>query len=137
MKKYMLGLLLASIIIVAGIAVVVKNSNNESSKSSAPGSITSSNSTNSPSISSNSNSGSSFTKAEVATHNKPTDCWIIVSNNIYDVSTFVNKHPGGSGQITPLCGKDATSAFEGQHGDPNSSSRQAMELGNLKIGSVK
>jgi cytochrome b involved in lipid metabolism len=49
---------------------------------------------------------------EVATHNSRSDCWIIVSNKVYNVSSYIGSHPGGASTITPYCGKDATQAFE-------------------------
>jgi len=36
-----------------------------------------------------------FTKEQVAQHNKPDDCWIIVHNKVYDVTKFLSEHPGG------------------------------------------
>lgn len=32
---------------------------------------------------------------EVMKHNQPNNCWIIVNKHVYDVSTFINNHPGG------------------------------------------
>lgn len=32
---------------------------------------------------------------EIATHNSPSDCWIVVDNQVWDVSEFVSEHPGG------------------------------------------
>lgn len=59
-----------------------------------------------------------FTLAQVATHNTPTDCWIILNTNeVYNmtapppVGSFLAVHPAGAGPITPFCGKDATAAF--------------------------
>jgi hypothetical protein len=49
---------------------------------------------------------------EVAAHNSPDDCWIIVSNKVYDVSSYVKLHPGGASAIMPYCGEEATRAFE-------------------------
>ena len=49
---------------------------------------------------------------EVAMHNSPDDCWIIVSNKVYDVSSYVKLHPGGASAIMPYCGEEATHAFE-------------------------
>ncbi len=137
MKKYVLGIFLASIIAIAGIAIVVKNGNNTAKNSSNQINTTDSKTTNTNSIDTMNSASGIFTSSQIASHNKPSDCWIIVSNNVYNVSNYIDRHPGGAGQITPLCGKDATSAFEGQHGNPNSNSRQAMELANLKIGSVQ
>lgn len=34
---------------------------------------------------------------QVAVHNNPTDCWIVVDNKVWDVSQFLPEHPGGPG----------------------------------------
>lgn len=31
---------------------------------------------------------------EVRKHNKRTDCWMIVKNRVYDLTTFIDDHPG-------------------------------------------
>jgi len=36
----------------------------------------------------------SFTKADVATHNKPDNLYIIVDDDVYDLTTFQEDHPG-------------------------------------------
>lgn len=58
-----------------------------------------------------------YTAEEVAKHNTESDCWAIVDGNAYDLTEWVNSHPGGPGAISSLCGTDATKAFEQQHGD--------------------
>jgi hypothetical protein len=50
--------------------------------------------------------------AAVAAHNAPDDCWLVINNNIYNVSDYVGAHPGGEKNIINYCGKDATTAFE-------------------------
>ncbi|KAG7661791.1 uncharacterized protein J8A68_004680 [[Candida] subhashii] len=52
---------------------------------------------------------------EVAKHNTREDCWVIIHNKAYDVSGFVNEHPGGSAIILKYAGKDATKAFDPVH----------------------
>ena len=52
----------------------------------------------------------------VAQKNTPENCWAIVSNNVYNLTAYIAAHPGGSANITKLCGTDATSAFSNQHG---------------------
>ncbi len=54
---------------------------------------------------------SGYTLAQVAAHSSPSNCWIIISNKIYNVTPFLNSHPGGASVITAYCGQDATVAF--------------------------
>jgi cytochrome b involved in lipid metabolism len=78
-----------------------------------------------------SESDKALTAEEVALHSTATDCWSVVNGNVYDLTSFVNRHPGGSGNINLMCGKDATSAFTGQHG---SGGKANNELSNLLLG---
>ncbi|KAK6455404.1 cytochrome b2, mitochondrial precursor [Scheffersomyces xylosifermentans] len=52
---------------------------------------------------------------EVKKHNTRKDCWVIIHGKAYDVSDFVDEHPGGSGVILKYAGKDATKAFDPIH----------------------
>lgn len=53
--------------------------------------------------------------AEISKHRTATDCWSVVSNKVYDLSSYVKNHPGGQSVIEAICGKDGTSAFLDQH----------------------
>ncbi len=57
-----------------------------------------------------------ITKAEVATHASEASCWSIVNGGVYDLTSYVPRHPGGKSEILAICGKDGTRLFEGQHG---------------------
>jgi cytochrome b involved in lipid metabolism len=75
-----------------------------------------------------------FTLAEIAAHDTPDDCWIIVNNKIYNVTSYIPTHPGGSKNITDYCGKDATNAFNTKNnGIPHSPQAREM-LNNLLVG---
>jgi len=49
--------------------------------------------------------------AEVKLHNKASDCWIIIDSVVYDVTKFLNAHPGGKGPLLAFAGADATQYF--------------------------
>ncbi|GAA5935723.1 uncharacterized protein JCM15063_001782 [Sporobolomyces koalae] len=56
-----------------------------------------------------------FSKEEVAKHNKEGDLWIIIDSAVYDLSKFVDMHPGGAHVLIQVAGQDATEAFFGMH----------------------
>ncbi|KAJ6491796.1 glyoxylate dehydrogenase [Mycena vitilis] len=51
----------------------------------------------------------------VAQHSTRESCWIIVHNKVYDITDFLDEHPGGSKIILRYAGKDATAAYEPIH----------------------
>jgi cytochrome b involved in lipid metabolism len=56
-----------------------------------------------------------YTKEEVSKHNTRKDCWIIVKDKVYDVTPYVEEHPGGDA-ILNNAGRDSTEGFYGpQH----------------------
>ena len=76
-----------------------------------------------------------LTLDEVKKHNSADDCWSIIDGNVYDLTNWVNSHPGGSSRITSICGKDGSSNFLGQHSNSNSAKSQLnrFELGKLVV----
>lgn len=86
---------------------------------------------------SNNNSGNAseleYDISEIESRSTEENCWAAIDGNVYDLSTWVDQHPGGSEKITELCGTDATAAFENMHGGSNKA-RQALIL--LKIGTL-
>ncbi|ORX86987.1 cytochrome b5 [Anaeromyces robustus] len=52
-----------------------------------------------------------YTMEEVAKHNKPDDCWMVFNNVVYDVTEYLNFHPGGRSILMTCAGKDGTSMF--------------------------
>ena len=84
-----------------------------------------------------------FTMAEIATHNSKTDCWTVISGQVYELTDFVNRHPGGN-EVVRACGIDATTLFtsrtteDGQpigSGIPHSQVAQE-QLDQLKLGTL-
>ncbi|POR32773.1 Uncharacterized protein TPAR_07024 [Tolypocladium paradoxum] len=62
--------------------------------------------------------------AEVARHNTPESCWIVIHGQVWDVTEsvvidvptgFLGEHPGGAKIIFKYAGQDATEAYDGIH----------------------
>ncbi|GAA5828365.1 hypothetical protein JCM11251_006215 [Rhodosporidiobolus azoricus] len=53
----------------------------------------------------------SITAKEVADHKSADSAWVIIENNVYDVTEFLEDHPGGKKVLLNQCGKDATEKF--------------------------
>lgn len=71
---------------------------------------------------------------EVEEHSTKEDCWIAIEGGVYDVSSFVPKHPGEDA-ILLGCGKDATSMFNSRPNDGTSHSVKARQtLKTFQIG---
>jgi cytochrome b involved in lipid metabolism len=77
-----------------------------------------------------------LTTSEIAKHNSSSDCWIIVTNTVYSVTSYLSLHPDGGKIILPYCGSDATTAFETKDGRGVHSSRAREDLLSLKLGTV-
>ncbi|KAL0394170.1 UNVERIFIED_CONTAM: Acyl-lipid (9-3)-desaturase [Sesamum latifolium] len=56
-----------------------------------------------------------ITSEELKAHNKSGDLWISIQGKVYDVSEWVNHHPGGELPLLNLAGQDATDAFVAYH----------------------
>ena len=57
----------------------------------------------------------SVSAEEVAKHNTDKDCWVIVGDQVLDVTNFLADHPGGKKSIMMFAGKDATEEFDMLH----------------------
>jgi cytochrome b involved in lipid metabolism len=87
----------------------------ESSSTSSSGATKSPTATASPSPTST-QTQSGYTLADVAKRNTPSECWVAIDGNVYDLTAWISQHPGGSGSIRTLCGTDGTSQFLSKHG---------------------
>lgn len=75
-----------------------------------------------------------YTIADVARRATREECWTIVDGSVYDVTSFITRHPAGSADIIEMCGRDASDSFLGQHrgqGEPEE------WLATLRIGTLR
>lgn len=56
-----------------------------------------------------------LTRAEVAKHSTEDSCWVIIDHRVYDLTDFLDAHPGGNVVLTQVGGQDATEAFYSLH----------------------
>lgn len=70
---------------------------------------------------------------EVAKHNTQDDLWVIINGKVYDITAYIDEHPGGEEVILDLAGQDATEAFDDiGHSDEAVDILKKLYLGDLK-----
>jgi hypothetical protein len=72
-----------------------------------------------------------YTMAQVRANNSARSCWTAIDGFVYDLTRWINNHPGGAGAILFLCGTDGTNAYNAQHANQ---SRPAIRLDGYRIG---
>ncbi|GMI73663.1 ARABIDOPSIS CYTOCHROME B5 ISOFORM E, cytochrome B5 isoform E [Hibiscus trionum] len=53
-----------------------------------------------------------FVFEDVAKNKERNNCWLLISGKVYDVTQFLEDHPGGDEVLLAASGKDATQDFE-------------------------
>ncbi|KAF8592720.1 cytochrome b5 [Ramaria rubella] len=70
-------------------------------------------------------------------HTKKENLYLLVDNKVYDVSKFIDEHPGGDEVMLAEAGKDATEAFEDVgHSDEARDLLPGLFVGNFEKGSL-
>lgn len=54
---------------------------------------------------------SKYKREDVKKHNTKDDLWIIIDNNVYNITGFAKMHPGGQDVFNSVAGGDATDLF--------------------------
>lgn len=58
-----------------------------------------------------------YTLSEVQQHCTLDDCWMVIFDKVYNITEFVNEHPGGDFILLEYAGRDATHPFlSSRHG---------------------
>ncbi|KAI5202602.1 acyl-CoA dehydrogenase NM domain-like protein [Aureobasidium subglaciale] len=58
-----------------------------------------------------------YSQEDVKSHNKPDNLWIIVDEDVYDLTNFQEEHPGGKKILQRVAGKDASKQFWKYHNE--------------------
>lgn len=53
-----------------------------------------------------------YTLSQVSNHNSIKDCWLVIFDHVYDITSFLQKHPGGEFILLDYAGRDGTIAFK-------------------------
>lgn len=69
---------------------------------------------------------------EVSRHNTRDDCWVVISNKVYDVTSWLPRHPGGDMLILNVAGRDCTDEFKIFHLKPSFKQLKPFLLGELE-----
>jgi cytochrome b involved in lipid metabolism len=78
-------------------------------------------------------SATTYTYEEVAKHNTVLDLWVIYNGKVYDVTSYVDEHPGGEEVVVDCAGTDATEAFDDiGHSDDAKDILQGLLIGDLE-----
>ena len=73
-----------------------------------------------------------YTWDEVAQHNALPSVWSVYNGTVYDITMYINVHPGGKKILEKVFGKDMTALFNKFHGYVNIDAI----IGPLKIGTI-
>ncbi|KAI0494281.1 hypothetical protein KFK09_024413 [Dendrobium nobile] len=74
-----------------------------------------------------------FSFSEISTHTSKDDCWLIIHGKVYNVTDFLEDHPGGDDVILKAAANgDATQSFE----DVGHSSTATSMMEGFLIGSI-
>ncbi|ORX83907.1 nitrate reductase [Basidiobolus meristosporus CBS 931.73] len=78
----------------------------------------------------------SYSHNEIKEHNKPDDCWVLINEQVYDVTKFIAMHPGGRNSIEINAGSDCTEDFESIHSSNAHNVLHTFYIGELRQGSA-
>ncbi len=51
-----------------------------------------------------------FSREDVKKHNKKSDAWLVLHNKVYDITKFLDDHPGGSEVLVEKLGPTANTS---------------------------
>lgn len=130
MQKLTIALIVIVLAVIGGGAYVVFSNADKTNKSKNQATQQAENQ------SINGNIDIPLTLAEVKKHNTASDCWTVIDNQVFNLTSYISQHPGGN-DILRACGTDGTEAFKTQGGSGSHSSAAAMQLQSLLLGDLE
>ena len=131
-KTLMIGGIILIVIVVGAVLMITGSAPSPEPVSSIQNGGTT------PPPSASSTESAFYTLDDVAKHTTQFDCWMAIEGKVYDVTSYVGKHPGGKA-ILRGCGKDATVLFNTRPDGPGTphppEARQILQqfyVGDLK-----
>jgi len=73
-----------------------------------------------------------ITRAQVAEHTERDDVWQIIHNKVYNISKYLEDHPGGEEVLLDRAGADATEDYE----DVGHSNEARKKLNEFEVGEL-
>lgn len=70
----------------------------------------------------------SYSLAEVALHDKPEDCWLVIEGKVINPTDFIAKGLHPNDKILNGCGKDATSMFKSVSKHKGPTPQEALKM---------
>lgn len=79
-----------------------------------------------------------YSVEDVAKHNTVDDIWVVYNGLVYDVSRFIDEHPGGEEVLADVAGTDATADFDDiGHSDDAHEILRGLLIGKIDGGVTK
>lgn len=80
------------------------------------------------------NDPDTYSLSDVAEHGSAESCWSAIDGTVYDLTEFIEEHPGGSRAILVICGSDGSGSFNSMPAAVMPAARLA--LAKYKIGTL-
>lgn len=72
-----------------------------------------------------------YSNAEIAQHNTASSCWVIVNSEVFDITPFLNSHPGGRSVLVNGAGKDISAQFRMFHKASVINKYRSLQIGTV------
>mmetsp|Transcript_2123 Transcript_2123/g.3259 ORF Transcript_2123/g.3259 Transcript_2123/m.3259 type:complete len:843 (+) Transcript_2123:59-2587(+) len=73
---------------------------------------------------------------EFTKHRSKADCWLCIAGNVYDVTKWLDRHPGGRQILLNYCGRDATDQFLAFHRQEDHRYLKLYQIGRVAPGTA-